>query len=266
MKRLASVGLLLAMALTALAGTKVIRERGDHWTAHAEYPVFPHPSKVQSLAGSLFRQDALGAVASFKKEIPEALEFARERDFTMFVRYRVEITFRSPSLVSGNGVKRWDPSAAHWFEQYYPRTVGVKSGHPATLTFRDVLLPGVDPVKLANRLVVPPINARKGKSSTSLIDRIPDREIDQFLVTSRGLKWVFWPYQVGSYAEGSFEVFVPWSKLRGFVNPKGPLKPAIPGALLNRSGPRFDAVALNPPRERSCGARKERDRARPHLP
>jgi hypothetical protein len=38
-------------------------------------------------------------------------------------------------------------------------------------------------------------------------------ELGNFTVTAKGIRFYFGPYAVASYAEGAFEVFVPWSDL-----------------------------------------------------
>lgn len=46
-------------------------------------------------------------------------------------------------------------------------------------------------------------------------------DLDNFTVSGKGVSFLFPHYVLASYAEGSFEVFVPWSKLTSFLTPLG---------------------------------------------
>ena len=48
-----------------------------------------------------------------------------------------------------------------------------------------------------------------------------------FTISDRGLVFLFSPYEVGSYAEGSFFVTVPWGALRPMLRPD--VVPLLPG-------------------------------------
>lgn len=58
-------------------------------------------------------------------------------------------------------------------------------------------------------------------------------DLTAFTLDGRGIAFHFSPYEVGSFAEGSYHVFVPWSELRPFLDTNGPLR-LLPGALANR--------------------------------
>lgn len=46
-------------------------------------------------------------------------------------------------------------------------------------------------------------------------------DLDNFTVSGKGVSFLFPHYVLASYAEGSFEVFVPWSSLTSFLTPLG---------------------------------------------
>jgi len=50
---------------------------------------------------------------------------------------------------------------------------------------------------------------------------ISAKDLDNFTVSSKGVSFLFPHYVLASYAEGSFEIFVPWSKLNSSLAPLG---------------------------------------------
>jgi hypothetical protein len=72
---------------------------------------------------------------------------------------------------------------------------------------------------------------RRQKASWVLDDAPPAMRVKDFRaadlasfnVDGRGLLMHFGPYAVAPYAEGMFEVFIPWAELKPFLNPKGPV-------------------------------------------
>lgn len=52
-------------------------------------------------------------------------------------------------------------------------------------------------------------------------ESIPVKDLENFTVSSKGVSFLFPHYVLASYAEGSFEIFVPWSKLSSSLAPLG---------------------------------------------
>jgi len=56
------------------------------------------------------------------------------------------------------------------------------------------------------------------------------KDLENFTLDAGGMSFHFSPYEVGSYAEGSFHILIRWSELRPFLDANGPAR-FIPGAL-----------------------------------
>jgi hypothetical protein len=47
---------------------------------------------------------------------------------------------------------------------------------------------------------------------------------DEFVIKPDRLTYIFSPYEMGSYAEGSYEIDVPYAPISAKLDPNGPLK------------------------------------------
>ncbi len=72
-------------------------------------------------------------------------------------------------------------------------------------------------------------NLKEQGASDAIVGHIPalSEKLDVFNIESSGIKFSFAPYQVGSYAEGSYFVLVPYNVLKGLIRLDGPLKDVI---------------------------------------
>lgn len=59
------------------------------------------------------------------------------------------------------------------------------------------------------------------------IESLPDELLENFIVTPSAMTFLFAPYAVGSYAEGSFLVKLAFEELGAILDPDGPLKPVL---------------------------------------
>jgi len=59
----------------------------------------------------------------------------------------------------------------------------------------------------------------RGFTGVQALDSLGDKplEMTRWLITKFGIKIHFNPYEVGSYSEGSAEVYVPWNELREYM-------------------------------------------------
>lgn len=206
-----------------LGKPRVIRERIGIVLIHAQYPRFRNASAVERLAGWTFKTDALKAIDAFKQEAADRQDLAYEMHVNLETDYKVHLTYVSKALVSGFSHEDGYLAGAHGYTILRPRTIGIRAGKPSMLVLRDLLLPEKEPAELCRTLVLQGVNAQKQKGFLKQ-ESFPTEMINSFVVTPNGLKWTIPPYQMGAYAEGSFYVLVPWSKLQGWVNPEGPLK------------------------------------------
>lgn len=56
------------------------------------------------------------------------------------------------------------------------------------------------------------------------ITKLTADDLTTFIIRPQYIEFIFSPYHVASYAEGTFSVKVPYTKLTSYINPAGPLK------------------------------------------
>ncbi len=56
-----------------------------------------------------------------------------------------------------------------------------------------------------------------------------------FNITSAGLRFTFAPYEVGSYAEGTYTVIIPYDQIADLIPPTSPLTPLLPASVAKRN-------------------------------
>ena len=102
------------------------------------------------------------------------------------------------------------------------------------LKLSDFFSPGVNHLSLLSKLCAKDIAKQKRKNGMEDIYEDGEaaafealKEDATFYPAEAGLVFIFDPYQVGSFAEGYYVVLIPYSQLRGIINPNGPLAPFV---------------------------------------
>jgi eukaryotic-like serine/threonine-protein kinase len=121
--------------------------------------------------------------------------------------------------------------AAHG--QYYKFSYHYDLSHNKELKLSDFFLPGVNHLSLLSKLCAKDIAKQKRKNGMEDIYEDDEtafkalKEDATFYPAATALVFIFDPYQVGSFAEGYYVVSIPYSQLRGIINPNGPLAPFV---------------------------------------
>ncbi|MCU0317158.1 MAG: DUF3298 and DUF4163 domain-containing protein [Fimbriimonadaceae bacterium] len=114
---------------------------------------------------------------------------------------------------------------AHPNTFYDTATFSNRQNRAVKIRARELFRTGVNVRKTVSDLVIPELRRKKASSVLDgSIRQLPDELLERFTISSTGITWHFAPYSVASYAEGSFEVSIPWSRLRSSLNPSGPLR------------------------------------------
>jgi hypothetical protein len=143
-----------------------------------------------------------------------------------FRRYRKEvflIEYYSEELISLLGNIYKYSGGAHGNFCYQTRNFWIKANKAVELKLADLFLPGY-----GKRLSDYCLNALRKQGASSVIDgeitSFNDNDLSAFSLSPQGVTIHFAPYAVGSYAEGSFTVTVPYKALKGVIAQDGPLK------------------------------------------
>lgn len=228
--------------------------RAGWWKAKATYPVWNKPAGAQVLASEHFQSDALGRYNRFLSETRELMRDLGKPHGEHFVEIKSTLSVNTPQVVSGYLTHFEYTGGAHPNTFYQTINVGIVNGKPARLNLKSLLARGVSPEQVLNEVLLPRLNAAKEKRGLETVDRIDPKLADSFILTPQGISWIFQPYAVGAYVEGTYIIKATWNDLSGLLNPNSPLKslmtnPSQGGApMLTLTGEVFylERIALPP--------------------
>lgn len=192
-----------------------------YFTARAVFPKWDAGSALQKFASAMLERDAEEALATFSRENSPASGQRPRRPSTF--DQRTELALISPTVISTTTRTFIDTGGAHPNTVITPTTFGMLEGRPARLSFRDVLRPGIDPLRVGREIVLPALNRMKAQRGIEPLESLDPPMVNLFLATPAGITWQFGPYVAGAYVEGTYNVKVPWSELARVINPNGPL-------------------------------------------
>jgi len=225
----ASMAALIGLSSVAAQRDISVRWRKMHqakpgiYDVAVSYPQFSGSSPLARAASAAFKTEALRDLGEFRKNaISDAKEFGKLRGEYGIDRSAV-LGIVSDTVISGYLVDYDYSGGAHPNTVYVPITYGLVNGKPERLTVRQIALPSVSPADVLAKTVIPQVNAIKKKNEGDPIGSIDLKYANRFIVTRKGITWVFSPYDIGAYAEGPFIIDVPWSRLHGLLRADGPL-------------------------------------------
>ncbi|MCW5933731.1 MAG: YbaY family lipoprotein [Fimbriimonadia bacterium] len=198
------------------------QSRADWWKAKATYPVWNKPAGAQVLASEHFKSDALGRYNRFLSETRELMRDLGKPHGEHFVEIKSTLSVNTPQVVSGYLTHFEYTGGAHPNTFYQTINVGIVNGKPARLNLKSLLAQGVSPQQVLNEVALPKLNTAKEKRGLEAVDRIDPKLADSFIITPQGISWIFQPYAVGAYVEGTYIIKATWNDLSGLLNPNGP--------------------------------------------
>jgi hypothetical protein len=221
-------------------------ERIKHPTLDVRYsfPVFMQPA-LKALNDTLARMSkqrydsSVISVSQMRKEMLDDNAAARAKGDTDIVRSQtiidalsetsdIDVEYVSPSLVSFRVAASSFSGGAHGMYGCSGVTFEMKNGVPVQVRLADIFQTqnGRGYAEHLSTLVHKDLK-RQGASSMDDIkpaeftNRFATLDGVEFTVRPFGLTFYFNPYDVGSYAEGMYEVRVPWSSLKAYLKPNG---------------------------------------------
>lgn len=197
-------------------------------------PVFKGNSLVAGIANREVSHMMRSGLPGFLEMAREAEEVMDIPNLDLFYEARAIVSVATKDFISLY-VQLFDYSGgAHPNTSYTGATWGLVDGEARRMKFADYLPEGADPVDIASKLVVPKL-VEMGASwfvSGGVGERrtfLTPEEANNFVVTPRGITWIFSPYEAGPYSDGAFFVKVSWQEIRHELDRK-----ALPARAVRR--------------------------------
>ena len=194
------------------------------WTAVASYPTFNAHSAVLNLGSAELKSNAAKLVAGFLKEAPGFLMDNAKPDYAFEFDSSFAISYASQTLLSLNLSNYESVGAAHPNITLEAFNFGLVHGKPKHLDLQDLFKPDVKAASELSDLLMKALR----KMHLSFIEdgtvkELTAMQFNNFVITTKGLSYMFSAYEVASYAEGPQFVDLSFKQLQG-LDPNGPLK------------------------------------------
>ncbi|MBX3096018.1 MAG: DUF3298 and DUF4163 domain-containing protein [Fimbriimonadaceae bacterium] len=214
------------MLATLIAASVLVQPTGTQWPGwniavpekyetKGTYPVLPGATPLTVAANNGVRAAVMGPRDEF---LNSAKKFwAQESSSAPWAQeITVSISRVTPNLISV------------WVETYeyaggaHPNTnrqvLGwiLRGRTVERLGFQHFISSRNDRIAFAQMSLLPRLNDEKRERGLDTLEEFNYDYLNRFVVTEKGLNWKFDRYQLGSYAEGDYEVTVPFSEILSF--------------------------------------------------
>jgi len=213
MKRLCLLATVALLAASAPAQLKAYKK--GWWEISVRYPTFHSagaPAKAANTACRKLEKAASDAfLAEAKKEMPRLKKMKAPGHYTLTVSPAIGVD--RPDLVSGYVQRDEYEAGAHPHTSFQAINYGL-GGHPVTL--RNFVVATTDPIATASLAIISEF--KKTANPPSAIangtwKRLDADQAKRFVVTQKGLLFLFDEADLGAHAEGYFKILVPFEKL-----------------------------------------------------
>lgn len=188
-------------------------------------PTFLNSSKALSTLNSQLAENVQLRSSDF---IKNGEEFAMEKKAGRAgweMTQDCKITYYSENLISLMTSIYEYSGGAHGNSAYATQTFDVSGSQPKELGLEDLFTGDTDYLNVLSNMV---IEALKQKNAPEVVNRritsFEEKDLQNFFLTSKSIKFAFEPYAVGPYAAGSYFAEIPYSKLASIIGTGSPLK------------------------------------------
>lgn len=220
----------LSLPATAEIRHELNAKRADWWESKVAYPEYSAKGPAPKMLNQMVKEQAKSMHEEFlamaRRDMPEIKEMGSAGEYWQEVDYTVG--FSSSSLATMHWSIYNYTAGAHGSAWYEPVNIGWKEGKYQRLKLEDLFNDGVDSVSQIRMALLPllmkterPNNIKEGYSTD-----IDPGDYESFVITKKGLLYLFGHYAIGPYAVGTFEVLVPYDDIIG-LDPTGPLAPVL---------------------------------------
>lgn len=200
----------------------VKRQKGKYYRINITYPVFPDNIPTGRLANRLIRETVSEEQKAFLEDEKAMIQTAKELGVELWLEMRPRVMLARRTLISLYFDVSTFGGGAHPNRYFHIVNVGMVGGKPKALRLADILWENMDPAQVFTDYVVPPLNRAKAERGWPPFVREElgyetDSEMlslwDRFVIAPQEVVWLFEPYSVGPFAEGSYVIRVPKQQL-----------------------------------------------------
>ncbi len=129
-----------------------------------------------------------------------------------------KITYYSDNLISLMTRVYEYSGGAHGNTAYATQTFDVSGPEPKELNLEGLFVGDSDYINVLSNLVIEELKQQNAPEVVNgWISSFGEKELQNFFLTSKSIKFAFEPYAVGPYAAGSYFAEIPYSKLSSII-------------------------------------------------
>lgn len=193
------------------------------YTASISYPVFKGDTPVVDFANNALAERANRLMAEFKKAMPRTRTAAPSEALVS-----TSISFYTTELITGVMSSYMFTGGAHGNSFSLPYNFAIVNGKPKELKFSDVFRPGTGDTVSQRVLAKLKGVERASFIADGSVSSMTADQLNRFIITKVGVKFLFDHYELGPYISGAFNVTLLFSEIDDVLLPNGPACCLIP--------------------------------------
>jgi hypothetical protein len=218
---------LLVSVQTAFADSLSVKSKGiksstKYSSAKFKYPVFEGPFDSLKRLNELLADEAKNYVKEFISEFDPD-------EFNSLAPYEADvdcsISYASNELISFSYLCSEYTGGAHPNYWYDNRNYLLRDGRFIPVYLYDLINVSPKCVSVISDIVIKQLT--KDEASSVIYGQVTALtlgDLTNFQINGKGLVFVFNPYEMGSFAEGTYSVNVPYSSIKEFIPAGSPLR------------------------------------------
>ena len=206
-----------------------LEQKGMSVEVHAVYPAFLSNSsglkEIQNQAAKSIQplhDEFIKEGKSMWSDPPESSDMLYMYQWYRNIQYTV--AYYSEQLISLLAILEDYTGGAHGNRGYSTENYAIKQGKAVPLTLKSLFVPNSPYLKVLSDSCIKELRKQNAENVVNgEIKSFNQGDMSVFTLSSGGIRFVFAPYQVGPYSQGTFFVNVPYKELQKYLKPNGPL-------------------------------------------
>lgn len=201
---------------------RFLTDNTKDWKASIGYPVFKGDTAVVSYANESLLNRAKQLLAEFQDQSKKNL--AALGHGGMEAKTDVSISIVGTELISGVMTSYCYVGGAHGMTFSLPYNFALVGGKPKSLKFSDVFRQGTGST-VSDRVMAKLSGVERAAwVQDGQVKAMTADQLNRFVITKVGVKFLFDRYELGPYAAGDFNVTLLYSEIEDVIRTDGPLR------------------------------------------
>jgi len=194
----------------------------NEWKASIAFPVFKGDTEVVAFANEALSKRAQSLLADFLRQTKANI--AALGHGGMEAKTDASISLIGRQLITGVMTSYAYVGGAHGMTNFLPYNFAMVAGKPKQLTFGDIFRPDAA-AQVSERVLAKLVGVERAAwVAEGEVTGMTPIQLDRFVITKDGVKFLFDRYELGPYVAGSFTVTLLYSEIEDVLLPASPIR------------------------------------------